>query len=274
MASKKPQLSIIILTWNTAKITKNCIRSINQHLKNKLDYEIILVDNGSTDNTTTLLKNEDNLSIIKNKQNYGFSKGNNIGAKKAKGDYLLFLNSDIEMTDSNLVNMLNYYVNKPNIGLIGPKFLNPDLSVQGSVFPPQTPLNALKEYWFNQKEAYSKYYPKSLSPQKVWSISGGAILINKNIFNKVDGWDERYFFYYEDLELCRQIRKLYLDIIYYPKMKVIHRHGASGSNLAGNENQWRRLIPSSKIYHGLVKHNLLFLIIWTGQRWQKLLSKN
>jgi hypothetical protein len=266
MASKKPQLSIIILTWNTANITKTCIRSINKYLNHKLDYEIILVDNASTDNTITLLKNEDNLTIVKNKENFGFSKGNNIGAKKAKADNLFFLNSDIELTDSNLVNMLKYFQTNPQIGLIGPKFLNPDLSIQGSVFPPQTALNAFKEYWLNQKNAYSKYFPTKISIQKVWSISGGAILIRKNIFNQIGGWDERYYFYYEDLELCQQIRKLYLDIIYYPKMKVIHRHGASGDNLTSNQDQWRRLIPSSKIYHGLFNHYLINAIIWLSQK--------
>lgn len=266
MASKKPQLSIIILTWNTVKITQTCIRSINQHLKNKLNYEIILVDNASTDNTITLLKNEDNLTIIKNKENLGFSKGNNIGAKKAKADYLLFLNSDIEILDSNLSNMLNYFQSNPQIGLIGPKFLNPDLSIQGSVFPPQTAINAFKEYWLNQKDTYSKYFPKKISPQTVWSISGGALLISKSIFNQIGGWDERYFFYYEDLELCRQIRKLGLNIVYYPKMKVIHRHGASGTKISDDTNQWRRLIPSSKIYHGLFNHYLINSIIWLSQK--------
>jgi GT2 family glycosyltransferase len=134
------------------------------------------------------------------------------------------------------------------------------------VFPPQTVLNAFKEYWLNQKDAYSKYFPKNLSPQTVWSISGGAILIRKKLFNQIGGWDERYYFYYEDLELCRQIRKLNLNIVYYPKMKVIHRHGASGTNLADDSNQWRRLIPSSKIYHGLLNHYLITLILWLSQK--------
>jgi hypothetical protein len=213
-----------------------------------------------------LLKKENNLIYIKNKENLGFSKGNNIGAKKAKADYLLFLNSDIEITDSNLVNMLKHFQDNPQTGLIGPKFLNPDLTIQGSVFPPQTALNAFKEYWLNQKFAYSKYFPNKLSVQKVWSISGGAVLIRKNIFNQIGGWDERYHFYYEDLELCRQIRKLNLDIIYYPKMKVIHRHGASGTKIADHANQWRRLIPSSKIYHGLFNHYLITSILWLSQK--------
>lgn len=266
MANKIPQISIIIPTWNTAKITQTCINTIHKFLKNKLDYEIILVDNASTDNTLSLIKKQDGLVIIKNKQNLGFSKANNIGTTKTKANYLLFLNSDMEFTDSNLVNMLIHLQKNPNIGLIGPKFLNIDHSVQGSVFPPQTPLNAFREYWLNQKHAYSKYFPNKLSPQKVWSISGGAILIKKDVFRKIGGWDERYHFYYEDLELCRQIRKLNLDIVYYPKMKVIHRHGASGKDISDNNNQWRRLIPSSKIYHGLLNHYLINTVIWLSQK--------
>jgi len=264
--SKTYEVSIIIVTWNTAKITLACIRSINKFLKNKLDYEIILVDNASSDNTLDLLKKEPNLSIIKNKENLGFSKANNIGAKKAKSNILFFLNSDMELTDSNLPLLIDFLKSNPQIAALGPKFLNPDLTPQASVFNPQTPLNAFKEYFLGIKDAFSKYYPQKLSPQNVDIISGGALLIKREVFNKIGGWDERYFFYYEDLELCRQIKKLGYDIFYYPKMKVIHRHGASGTKITDESNQWKRLIPSSKIYHGTLKHYLITSILWLSQK--------
>ena len=139
--------------------------------------------------------------------------------------------------------------------------------------PPQTPLNAIKEYWLHLSGTYTKYTPTGESPTKVWAISGGAVLISQNIFKKINGWDERYFFYYEDLELCKQIRKLGKQIVYYPPCKVIHRHGASGGKVTNTENQWRRLIPSAKLYHGIFIYYILFLITWTSQKVQKIFSK-
>lgn len=257
-------LSIIIVTWNTSEITLKCIRSIKKYLIN-FKYEIIVVDNASSDDTVSKLKKEGRVLIIENERNLGFAQGNNIGAAVAKGEYFLFLNSDMELVDNKLIDMLSYLKSHPIIGLIGPKFLNIDLSNQGSVWPPQTILNAFKEFWCGQK-AYSKYVPKSQTPIEVWSISGGALIIKKSLFEKIGGWDKRYFMYFEDLELCRQVKKFGYKIYYFPKCRFIHRHGASGKGLVGDLNQWRRLIPSSKIYHGLFKHYLLFLITWSGQK--------
>ena len=263
---KQIQLSIIIVTWNTADITLKCIQTIKKFLKG-IEYEIIVADNGSSDDTVAKLKKEGEVILIENKANLGFGKGNNIASALAKGDYLLFLNSDMELLDNQLKNMFDYIKIHPEIGLIGPKFLNIDLSDQGSVFPPQSYLNAFKEFWFGQK-AYSKYVPSSQIPVEVFSVSGGAVMVKRSLFKQIGGWDKRYFMFYEDLELCRQVKKMGFQVFYYPQCRFIHRHGASGKTLADSANQWRRLIPSSKIYHGLFKHYLLFLITWSGQKFR------
>jgi len=265
----KNKISIIIVTWNTAKITKKCVDTINKYLPNQ---EIIVVDNGSQDNTVEILKKIKNVKLIENGINLGFAKANNIGLKNATSDLIIFMNSDIEIIDDSLFNMVDYLNKNPKIGLIGPKFLNPDLSPQASVFPPQTYFNAFKEFWLGKKDSYSKYAPKGNNPTKVSYISGGCIAVNKIFFEKIGKWNEKYFFYYEDMDLCQQVRKNGKSIIYYPKCKIIHRHGASGKNLADTQNQWRRLIPSSKKFHGLFKHYLLNFIIWSGQKWQKLIN--
>lgn len=261
------KFSIVIPTWNTAKITKKCVDSINKYLPNQ---EIIVVDNGSHDNTVKLLKKITNLKIIQNHTNLGFSKANNIGLNQTSHDYLVFMNSDIELIDSSLIKMINYLQKNPQIGIIGPKFLNPDFTPQASVFPPQTPLNAFKEFWLNQKEAYSKYLPKGDNPTRVSYISGGLIVVKKDFFEKIGKWNEGYFFYFEDMDLCRQVTKFNKDIVFYPQCRVIHRHGASGQKLANSQNQWQRLIPGSIKFHGYFKHYLINFIIWSGQKWQKI----
>lgn len=264
-----PKVSIIIVTWNTAKITQKCVRTINKFLNNP---EIIVVDNGSKDDTIKVLSQEKNVKIVENHANLGFSKANNIGLKHATNKLILFMNSDIELIDDSINDLINYFQNNHNIGIIGPKFLNPDLTPQASVFPKQSTINAFKEFWLNQKYSYSKYIPKTEKPIKVWAISGGCLLTYKSFFESIGGWNEKYFFYFEDMDLCRKINQIGKDIIFFPQCKIIHRHGASGAKLADQNNQWRRLIPGSKKFHGLFNHYLINFIIWSGQKIQKLKS--
>lgn len=265
-----PTLSIIILTWNTAGITKKCVDTIKKYLKG-ICYQIIVADNGSTDNTAALLGKRSDITYFNTGANLGFARGNNAALKHAKGKYLLFLNSDMEILDSSITKMLKFFIKNKDIGAIGPAFLNPDLTPQGSVFPPQTISNAFKEFWMGKK-SYSKYVPSTDIPLPVWSVSGGAILIRKELFQKIGGWDEKYFFFFEDLELCRQIWARSFKVYFYPLARVLHRHGASGKSLAPSPTQWHRLIPSSIKYHGYLYHYLLNFVIWSGQKWQKLKS--
>lgn len=268
----KPKLSIIIPTWNTADITLKCVNTILKHTPPGFT-QIIIVDNGSTDETQEKLGKLKNITYIRNDSNLGFSKGNNVGAAKAVADILLFLNSDMELIDSSIVDMVEYFHINPSIGLLGPRFLNPDLTPQGSVTPPQTALNAFKEYWLGMSHSYSKYTPDSSVPISVWTVSGGAVMISSRDYKTVGGWDEKYFFYYEDLELCRQIRGLNKQVVYYPQCQVIHRHGASGTTVATAQNQWRRLIPSSIKYHGYINHYLINSVIWLSQKLHLPLTK-
>lgn len=268
------ELTIIVVSWNTASVTISCLRSLIKFLSN-FDFHITVVDNASTDDTVKKVKHFfhsvdfKNFDLIVNRSNLGYAKACNLGAKKAPGHYLLFLNSDIEIIDDRIIQMLGFIKKNPNIGIIGPRFLNPDTTRQASVFPPQTPLNAFKHY-FLSLESYPKYSPKTKQPISVWAISGGAILINKDFFNLIRGWNEKYFMYYEDLDLCRTVRKFNKEIVYYPHCQVIHRHGASGRQLVSEAQQWHRLVPGSIKYHGLVNHYLINSIIWAGQKFQKL----
>jgi len=223
--------------------------------------------------TTTPLLKKEKIKYIKNSANFGFAKANNIGVKQSKGDYLLFLNSDMELIDDSLIKMLNFFKKDETIGIIGPQFLNIDKTPQASVFPPQTILNAFKEFWLGQKNAYSKYNPPTDKISQVYAISGGALLIRKTLFNKIGAWNEKYHFYFEDLDMSRTINKLGYKVIFYPFCKVIHRHGASGKKLADPQNQWRRLINGSIKYHGYFKNYILYLIIKSSQVCQKYLNK-
>jgi len=278
------RLSVVVINWNTADITCQCLKSIHQHLP---VVEIVVVDNASTDDSVIKIRKLinsfqpkadppmaekiSNFKLKINPSNLGYSKACNAGAKLAKGDYLLFLNSDIELIDDSIVLMLNFLKNNPPIGAIGPKFLNLDKSPQASVFPDQSILNAIKEFWL-KFPSFQKYLPSGQNPVDVFAVSGGAILMPRSAFQKVCTWNENYFFYYEDLDLCRSLHRLGFRVVFFPAACLVHHHGASGKNLTDSSNQWRRLIRSSLIYHGFLKHYIINLIIWSGQKFEKILD--
>lgn len=256
------KLSIIILNFNTAKITLDCLKSIEKYPFDN-NFEVILVDNCSTDNSDKLLKNFKSknfeYTFIKNKSNLGFSKGNNIGLKKSKGDFRLLLNSDTKVTKNALNQLVKTAEEKKNAGVVGARLLNKDKSIQESVFNLPTVARTLSHYWF-AKKILDKYYPKSKTPVEVESVVGAAMLITPEAFQRVGYLDERYFMYFEDLDYCRSVRKSGLKVFYEPRSRIYHLHGASG------KSDWNRLVPSSKIYHGVVRHYIIFLITWIGSK--------
>jgi GT2 family glycosyltransferase len=265
------KLSIIIPTWNTAAVTLTCVQTIKKYLPG-FPYEIIIFDNGSTDDTANTFSQLSGIKYLRHSTNLGFAKANNLAVTQSHGQYLLFLNSDMELIDNSLLKWFQFHLSCPEIGLSGPMFLNPDLTPQPSVFPPQTIANAFRQFILGQKDTYSKYLPALNAPQSVWAISGGALLINKDLFVKLGGWNEKYYFYFEDLDLCRLVHQYQLSVYFFPQCRLIHRHGTSGKTLADPAHQWRRLIPSSIKYHGYFRHHLINSIIKTSQIWSKIKS--
>jgi GT2 family glycosyltransferase len=264
----RPILSIIIPSWNTSQITLNCLKSIIKYLP-PASTEIIVVDNASSDDTVSKIKRLKSvpwrIKIKVNSRNLGYSIACNQGASLSSGDYFLFLNSDTEFVDATIFNLINFLARRPSLGVVGPQLLNLDFTPQGSVFPPQTPINAFREFILGRK-SYSKYFPKSLRPSAVWALSGTAILVSRPFFNQLGGWNEKYFMYFEDMDFCRRVRQQNKFIYYYPLCRLLHHHGASGRSLGSSQYQWYRLIRGSITYHGYFRHYLLNLIIWLGQK--------
>lgn len=268
-------LSIIIVNYNTKDLVLECIRSIKVE-GSKITKEIIIVDNGSSDGSASkfksIYKNDNSIKILENDSNLGFAKGNNIGMKAAKGEYILLLNSDTLVKKNSLGKLVEFAELKPDAGVVGPKLLNIDGSFQPSVSHFPSIINAIREYWLGQKGGFELYTPNTDEPLVVDAVVGAAFLITPSALKKVGLLNERYFFYYEDLDYCRRARDMSLKVYFLPTSQVIHYLGASGKNIAKPEFQWRRLITSSKIYNGILTHYLINFIIWSGQKWQKLLK--
>ena len=262
-------ISIVIVSYNTADLTLECIKSVDFACKD-IDSEILVIDNASKDDSVKLLKKlkleNTSLVIIKNSENLGFSKAVNIGIKKSTGQYTFLLNPDTKVNKGSIKKLLDFTKEQKNAGLIAPQLVLPDGTVQKSVMHFPTLKNAIKEFWMGEKNAYSLYIPKGKKPIKVDYVVAAALLITPAARQKVGLFDESYFMYFEDFDYCKRVKQSGLDTYYLPLVKVIHHHGASGENIRSKDNQWRRLIPSSKIYHGLVKHHLINFVIWSGQK--------
>lgn len=269
------ELSIIIVNFNIKDLTLQCIESIVKS-KPKTEYEIIVVDNNSTDGSVTALRRlrsvDGRLQLIDNKENLGFPKANNQGIKKAKGKYILLLGSDTRVQKRTIDRLYEFAKKTPDAGVVAARLLNLDGSIQGSAFRLPTIGRAIKQYWLGQGKILDKYAPEESTAVAVEVAVMTAFLITPKALKKIGFLDERYFVFFEDLDYCRRAHKVGLKVYYLPTAEVVHHHGASGRKLAKKPDQWRRLIPSSKIYHGRLKHYLLTAIMWSGQKWQKFLK--
>jgi len=268
---KTVDLSIIILSYNTKELIKNCLYSIVGGIvdgKKFLNTEVIVVDNNSSDGSVELIKSivpdlekkaqNKNLKIkiIKNKENLGFSKGNNVGLRKAKGEYLLFLNSDTEVFPGSLVKAWEFMKKHAEVGSLTPKTLltsgkmDPDCH-RG--FP--TPWASFSyflglEKLFPQSKIFGQYHKFYLNLDENHEIEAGAgafMMVPRKVIEKVGGWDENYFFYGEDLDFYYRIKKAGFKVMFYAKPLLKHYKGASSGlrkeskNIAKNskENQIR-----------------------------------
>ncbi|BCX14740.1 MAG: hypothetical protein KatS3mg088_423 [Patescibacteria group bacterium] len=264
---KNKVLSIVIVNYNTCDLTLKCLYSILAD-KTIPPYEIILIDNASTDGSIDRFNrlNWKNLIILSNKENLGFSKAVNQGIKVAKGRYILLLNSDTEVPKGSIKKMLDFASKNPDAGVIAPKLVYGDGKIQPSAFHLPTVWGAIKEFWLGIGGSYGQYIPDSKVPIAVDAVVGACFLITPKALKKVGFFDERYFMYFEDLDYCRRVKKMGLKVYYLPNVRIVHLHGQSGKKLADERNQWKRLIPSSKIYHGVIKHFLISFIIWARNK--------
>ncbi len=260
------KLSVVVLNYNTKDLTLACLQSMDKYPYDKY-FEVIVVDNNSTDGSVKTIRSfkpkKYKLVLIENNTNVGFSKGNNIGIKKAKGEYILLLNSDTLLTKNALNELMEFPQKKKNVGVIAPRLLNKDGTTQKSVFRLPTMARAVKQYLFKKEGLLDKYAPNTKKPVEVESVVGAALLITPKTLKKVGLLDARYFMYFEDLDYCRRVRAAGLLVYYLPKTKIVHIHGASGK---GSAAQYERLKASSKIYHGALKYYLLTAIIKIGTK--------
>jgi len=225
----KPQVSIIIPAWNKAQYSAACIRSIYERLDTATSptFEVVLVDNGSTDNTIEL-KSIKNLVYVQNDENLGFVGGCNSGLAASKGDYVIFLNNDAEVTPDWLTSLYDTIESDETIGLVGSKIVYPNGVLQeagGIIFKDANGLNYGK---FDQADSYQYNYVRDVD-----YVSGASVMISRKRMNEYGGFDVLYQpAFYEDTDLSFKIRKDNLRVVYQPKSVIYHiEGGTAGTNL-------------------------------------------
>lgn len=230
-------ISIIIVNHNTKSLLKKCLESIIKNRKNNLD--IIVVDNNSKDGSVEMIKSEfSQVKLVANDHNFGFGYANNQGGEIATGDYLLFLNSDTEMIDGFLDKLQKNINDLKNKGVIGFKIMNSDGSLQKFCGNFPSLLNLSMESLFLDRilKGNSKLLYRILNinfyhqRQKSDWLSGSCFLINKNIFKKIGGFDEKYFLYIEDVDLCYKTKQAGYENFYLPIKAVTHFNRSSSPN--------------------------------------------
>lgn len=261
-------LSIIVLLYRSEETVLGLLDSIKPSSK-KLKIQIILVDNAYPDQAVVIAaKHPLNPTIIKLTQNVGFSRGVNLALKETTGKNILLLNADTIVLGTALEKLLAFANNQLSIGAVAPRLISTDGRPQASVFHFPTIVGAIKAFFFNQRESFGKYLPKAVL-QTVDVAQMAALLIPKKTFDQVGQLDERFFFYYEDIEFCQRLKKAKLPVYYLPSAKIEHVHGASGRFV---EHLQSPLARSAQVYHGVIYSNLLNSVLWVGNKYKKILS--
>lgn len=229
-----PELSVIIVNWNTEKLTRACLRSLERHLA-RIDHEVIVVDNASADGSVDMITNEfPSVRLIANEDNRGFGVANNQAMRVARGRWFLLLNSDTELIDDSVADLFERVRRTRDVGVAHCQLVLPDGRLQHSAYrfpsirlalfedlgvyklaPRIAPTALLGGYWDYAEE------------RDVDWVAGAFMLLPRRVFEQTGGFDERLFMYGEDLEWCHRIHDRGWRVRYYPDASIVHVDHAS-----------------------------------------------
>ena len=240
-----PRVSIIIPIYNKWQFTHNCLKSIKEN-KPQAEFEIIVIDNASFDDTSLLFKKIKNITYLKNNTNLGFSKACNQGAKIAKGEYLLFLNNDTIAKKHWLDPLVDELDSNKNASIVGSKLLFPNNTIQHAGIG-----------FANDKIPFHLFYGLAFddcatNERKLFdAVTGASLMIRKSDFFEVGGFDEQYINGLEDIDLCLKIKELKKEIVYRPDSVLYHyesmsdgRFDSAKENVKLFLNRWgEKIIP-------------------------------
>ncbi len=223
-----PELSIIIVNFNGKTYLQPCLLSLEKNIQ-KIDFEVIVIDNNSTDGSPEFIRESFPwVRLIRNKENLGYSKANNQGIAVAKGKFILFLNPDTQIFPGAIGLILEELKTSPLVGAVGPALVSEKNRYQVS-FGKKVNF----AYEFFQKCMFNLYFRHRLKRMQhkleVGWLSGACILTRRSLLEDTGFFDENFFLYFEDIDLCLRIKKAGKRLIYFPQAKILHVLGATTS---------------------------------------------
>ncbi len=247
-----PDLSIVIVNWNVRELLRRCLVSIasSDGLFVGLDTpgystrgwraEVIVVDNASADGSVAMLAQDFPwVQVIANRQNRGFTTANNQGLAVSRGRYVLFLNPDTELAPDALSLLLRFAEEHPQVGVVGPQLRYGDGSLQSSRrrFPTLATFfleSTIVQRWWPRNQVLSRYYALDLdndaTSQVDWLV-GACMLLRRAVLEQIGGFDEGFFMYSEELDLCRRAVDAGWQVVYLPAAVVTHYEGKSSEQV-------------------------------------------
>ena len=257
------KLSVVILNYNVRYFLELCLKSVEAAIQD-IDAEIIVVDNLSSDDSCMMVKSLfPKVILIENTVNYGFSKGNNIGVAKAKGEYVCILNPDTVVAEDTFVKLLNFADAIPKLGIIGCKLIDGT----GQFLPESkrnvpTPWVSLQKILGNSKPYYATHLNEN-ETGKVAILVGAFMLLKRQVYNEINGFDENFFMYGEDMDFSYRILKAGYQNYYNPTTTVIHYKGESTLK---NKAYAKRFNEAMRIFFKKHFKTSLFFdaVIWLG----------
>lgn len=225
MIGPDPILSVIVVSYNQPQLVKRCVRSLDERLRS-IGTEVILVDNASTESVVECVRSAvPRVRILAQTENHGFAKGCNIGAAAARGNYLLFVNSDVEVVDDPTAEMLSRLSKEPGVGLVGCELYNEDGSSQPTAFRfPSLSLRVIqllgiKALLLSVWPELRRGHGQKRSPD---FLSGAFLMVRREVFSRFGGFDEGFFMYLEDADLAWRLRQAGLVCRLVKGYRVIH----------------------------------------------------
>ncbi len=229
-----PKVSVIVLNWNGKKFLKNCLDSLRKLTYSSL--EVIVVDNNSTDGSQGFVKkNYQKVVLIENKENYGFAKGNNIGFEAATGDYILILNNDTVITPNFLGPLIKDFEDNPTIACLQPQIrLSKNKELLDGVGAFLTFTGFLYHFGYLKDRMQAKYNKK----MKIFSAKGACMLLRRKAIEKVGLFDEDFFIFFEETDLCFRLWLAGYSVVYEPESIIYHLGG--GDTASSNSYQYEK----------------------------------
>jgi GT2 family glycosyltransferase len=227
--NKEITVSVVIVNYNNFELLDNCLSSLFKY-NNGEKLEVIVIDNNSTEVNIEQFEQRYPIKLIMNSRNKGFAVANNIGLKYASGKYVLFLNNDVEFIENSIDKIIDFTELKSEPLFIGCQLLNVDNTLQESVSDFPTLANILGENFFLHKllphsNTLNKYHKNLFngdSPVEVDVIKGAFMFCERKALEQLNGFDTKFFFYSEEVDLCYRFKKNKGKIYFYPGTSIIH----------------------------------------------------